>query len=129
MGDVVRVFTKGAPDMVLELCANAEGPEGVVGIDDECAVPIQLIQGEETEGDALPFRELYERTVKHFAKQAYRTLLICYKDITVEDFEALKADNNDFETDADRECLETDLTAIGIFGLQDPLRETIVGSI
>ena len=41
----------------------------------------------------------------------------------------MKADNNDFEKDEDRECMEQDLTAVGIFGLQDPLRDTIVSSI
>lgn len=47
----------------------------------------------------------------------------------MEDFEALKAENNDFEKAEDRDCLETGLTAVGIFGLQDPLRPTIVSSI
>jgi len=42
----------------------------------------------------------------------------------------LKADNNNFEKADDRECLETGgLEAIGIFALQDPLRESIKGSI
>jgi magnesium-transporting ATPase (P-type) len=45
------------------------------------------------------------------------------------DYEALKAANNDFVAEKDREVLETDLEAIGIFGLQDPLRSTIVDSI
>jgi magnesium-transporting ATPase (P-type) len=49
--------------------------------------------------------------------------------MSLDDYEQLKASNNDFEKEADRECLETDLEAIGIFGLQDPLRDTIVDSI
>jgi len=44
----------------------------------------------------------------------------------MEEFEGLKSDNNNFEKADDRTCLETDLTAIAIFGLQDPLRPTIV---
>lgn len=35
----------------------------------------------------------------------------------MDEYETLKAGNNDFEKEADRECLETDLEAIGIFGL------------
>jgi len=46
-----------------------------------------------------------------------------------ETFNQLKEANNDFEKEADRECLECDLEAIGIFGLQDPLRDTIIDSI
>jgi len=33
------------------------------------------------------------------------------------EYEAMKAENNDFEKDVDRECLETDLTAVGIWGI------------
>lgn len=44
-------------------------------------------------------------------------------------FDGLKRQHNNFEKEADREVLETDLEAIGIFGLQDPLRPTIVESI
>jgi len=47
----------------------------------------------------------------------------------MEAYEQLKADNNDFATDEDRLTLEENLTAIGIFGLQDPLRKTIESSI
>lgn len=45
------------------------------------------------------------------------------------EFESLKAANNSFEKESDREILEDHLEAVGIFGLQDPLRPTIVDSI
>ena len=45
-----------------------------------------------------------------------------YKDMSMAEFEQIKADNNDFEKEGDREVLECNLTAYGIFGLQDPLR-------
>ena len=41
----------------------------------------------------------------------------------------MKASNNNFEKEKDREILEQDLIAICVFGLQDPLRPTIVDSI
>jgi hypothetical protein len=37
--------------------------------------------------------------------------------MSLAEFEELKANNNNFEKAEDRECLEKDLTAIGIFGL------------
>jgi magnesium-transporting ATPase (P-type) len=50
--------------------------------------------------------------------------------MSMADYEQLKADHNDFAKDADgQEGLERDLTAYGLFGLQDPLRPEIVGSI
>jgi len=41
----------------------------------------------------------------------------------------MKADNNGFESDEDKVCLEENLTAIGVFGIQDPLRDGIVESV
>lgn len=46
-----------------------------------------------------------------------------------QEYEALKSANNDFESEKDRQVLEQDLIAIGIFGIQDPLRDTIVASV
>jgi magnesium-transporting ATPase (P-type) len=43
--------------------------------------------------------------------------------MSTEAFEALKAENNDFDTKEDRRVLEQDLVAVGLFGLQDPLRD------
>ena len=45
------------------------------------------------------------------------------------EYNRIKAANNNFDKEEDKEVLEQDLTAIGIFGLQDPLRDTIVASI
>lgn len=75
------------------------------------------------------YRGLFDRTVKKFAKQAYRTLLITYRDMSMSEYESIKASNNEFAKESDKEVLEEGLTAIGIFGLQDPLRDTIVSSI
>jgi Ca2+ transporting ATPase len=49
--------------------------------------------------------------------------------MTMREFEQLKEANNDFEEDKDRDVLEQELIAVGIFGLQDPLRDTIVASV
>ena len=49
--------------------------------------------------------------------------------MSMSEYNRIKAANNNFEKEEDKEVLEQDLTAIGIFGLQDPLRDTIVASI
>ena len=50
--------------------------------------------------------------------------------MTIDEFNQLKSANNEFEKEANREVLETGgLEAIGIFGLQDPLRDSIKDSI
>lgn len=52
-----------------------------------------------------------------FAPKAYRTLLVAYTDMSKSDFENLKAANNNFKKEKDREVLEADLCVAGIFAL------------
>ena len=63
--------------------------------------------------------------VKQYAAKCLRTLLISYVDYPVDEFNAMKEQNNDFKTADDMETVETELTMVGIFGLKDPLREGI----
>mmetsp|Transcript_15972 Transcript_15972/g.26934 ORF Transcript_15972/g.26934 Transcript_15972/m.26934 type:complete len:1163 (-) Transcript_15972:42-3530(-) len=126
----VRVYCKGAPDMLFDLTTGVVCADGSVqSVDDQTLVSEELLNSEESGEVYDTHRNIFERTVKKFAKQAYRTLLITYKDMSMADYEQLKAENNDFEKESDRTVLENGLIAIGIFGLQDPLRGTIVSSI
>jgi len=43
--------------------------------------------------------------------------MIAYTDLTLEAFNELKHDNNNFKSEQDREVLETDLTIVGIYAL------------
>ena len=125
----VRVYCKGAPDMVLDYTTNVICEDGSVqSLDANTYVPAELL-GKDAADTQDTYRGLFERTVKKFANQAYRTLLITYKDMSMADYEALKESSNDFEKEGDRQILEKDLTAVGIFGLQDPLRPSIKESI
>lgn len=102
----------------------------IVNIEDKTEVPFELlVKGENTSGKQDTHMGLLERTVRVFAEEAYRTILVCYRDMTYQQYEELKYNNGGFEKETDKEILERDLTAIGIFGIQDPLRETIVPSI
>ena len=126
----VRLYCKGAPDMVLETTESVLAADGsIANLDDTIAVPAELLFGAEQDGLTDTHRGLFNRTVKKFANQAYRTLLITYRDMSMDQYNSLKAANNDFEKEKDREVLETNLVAIGLFGLQDPLRPTIIESI
>ena len=58
-----------------------------------------------------------------------RTILIAYRFFSHEEFEQIKAETNDFKEISDREVLENDLTAVGIWGIQDPLRDGIKEAI
>jgi len=49
--------------------------------------------------------------------------------MSMDEYERIKSNNNDFEKEDDKEILEDNLVAIGLFGIQDPLRKSIVESI
>jgi magnesium-transporting ATPase (P-type) len=126
----IRLYTKGAPDMLFKKTNKAISADGsVVGMDDTSVVSKELLLPGEEDGVEDTNMNIYERAVKNFANKAYRTILVSYKDMTMEEYNFLKQSNNDFEKEADKECLECELTAVGIFGLQDPLRGTIKDSI
>jgi Ca2+ transporting ATPase len=109
----VRIFVKGAPDFMLNICASYIGKDGS---------QFHLSHEKQEEINNYVVKE-------NFAKQAFRTLLIAYKDISLHEFNELKRWNNNFEKESDREVLERDLCVIGIYGLQDPLRPEIIGSV
>jgi P-type Ca2+ transporter type 2B len=111
--DTVRVFLKGAPEIVMEYCS--------AWIDD---------QGTTNELTEEKRKYIVNDIVTHtFAKRAFRTIMISYADITNKEYETLKAANNNFKTEQDREILENNLTIIGIYALQDPLRDEIIDSV
>jgi Ca2+ transporting ATPase len=47
----------------------------------------------------------------------------------MDQYNALKRENNEFQAERDREVLEAGLTVIGIYALQDPLRDEIKESV
>lgn len=156
----VRVYTKGAPDVLYaknpeiveqktkqeqeanpklsltEARARAEKNSGY-GLVRYVAVPggkadwYDNATNEQTTPDSLDelmrlqgrsgqtpqVEDIFQSTVKDFACQAYRTILCCYKDMSMRDYEAVKAANNNFETTTDRQAIEKDLIAIGLFGI------------
>lgn len=75
----VRVYTKGAPDMLFEKLAGVQNIEGnVVEMEDDSTAPEELGGGEHSQ------LEILEKTVKYFADQAYRTILVCYRDMSMD---------------------------------------------
>lgn len=64
-----------------------------------------------------------------FARKAYRTLLIAHADYSMDEYQKIKEANNGFVHEQDREALEQNLILIGIYALQDPLRDEIIPSV
>lgn len=111
--DTVRVYIKGAPEIILEMCTRTIGVDG------------QTKSMDDTEKEYI----LNDVTVGSFAKQGYRCLAFAHKDMSVDEFNQLKEDHNNFTSEADRESIERDFTFTVLFGLNDPLREHILESV
>jgi len=109
----VRVFVKGAPEIVIDKCVAMLGQRGET----------QELTPEKRD------RIIYEDVVKKFARKCYRTLLLAYADYDEARWEELRAANNNFATVEDREAAEQGLTLVGIVGLQDPLRPGITEAV
>jgi len=99
------MFCKGAPDMLFDRCnqillpSENDGSSQILPIEDETAVLEDLLTMEEADDTNDSYRGILDRIVHNFANQAYRTILISYKDMSMDDYEQFKAENNDFETD------------------------------
>lgn len=55
--------------------------------------------------------------------------MIAHAELSFDEYEQLKKENNNFHSEKDREVLEKNLTVVGIYALQDPLRNEIVESV
>ena len=88
-GNRIRVFCKGAPEIVIEKCSNYIGENGQVKqmdqqYRDHCTGKIQL----------------------DYAKKCLRTLLVSHVDYTRQQWDALSSQNNNWETTEDMENVE-----------------------
>jgi magnesium-transporting ATPase (P-type) len=111
--DFVRIYIKGAPEIVVSKCSRTFHVDGKV-------IPMDDDQTNYILNDIL---------IQKFTTAGYRTLAFAYKDLPIEDFENLKSDYNGFAKEEDRQVLEKDLTFIGLFALHDPLREKVNRSV
>jgi Ca2+ transporting ATPase len=111
----IRVFCKGAPEIVFKFCDKYMNEEGN-------AVELSEEKKAQITKDVI---------TEQFAKNALRTILVTYVDYTVEEYNQLKEENNGFKTAEDRAAIENErnLTAVAIFALEDPLRDEIKGAI
>ena len=80
--EMARVYTKGAPDMLFPMLSGVlDSDMGLHGLDEQTTY----------DGQECTEIEKLNLAVKKFASQAYRTILITKKDMTMDEFNDLKA--------------------------------------
>ena len=104
----VRVYCKGAPEMVIKFCTTMVGPNGA-----------KTDLGQDKKD------EIITNVVNGFASKTYRTMLVSYADYTAQEWDDLKRSNNDFKKGDDKAVTEKNLCLVAIFALKDPLREGV----
>ncbi|CAD7952894.1 unnamed protein product [Amoebophrya sp. A25] len=118
-GSGYRVYIKGASEIVLSLCT-------------------QKYDGQNDSVEAFPDTDktaVIARVVTPFAKMSLRTIGLAYKDIPVGssvDFEAMLSDEEAVKLtgqNAETYAQETELTFLGLVGIEDPLRDTVTAAI
>jgi magnesium-transporting ATPase (P-type) len=113
MEDTVRIYVKGAPEIIVNKCIRTFNVDGK-------KVPMSDEQLSYIIDDII---------TKKFTTQGYRCLAFAYKDIPLSDFENLRSQHGNFESDTDKLVLEKDLTFLGVFALQDDLRDKVLRSV
>ena len=99
--DLIRIYIKGAPEIIVSRCTRTFDLEG----------DSQTLKDGEIE-------KIYQEVLHDsITTKGFRGLAIAFKDLTIEEFENLKSQYNNFTTEADREVLERNLTFIAIFAL------------
>lgn len=100
--DKVVIFAKGASEIMLGLCTQRYGSQGVEEL------------SEEGQNDIL------RHTINRYASEALRTMTFAYKVISEDEIEQARED---------KEFCETDLTLLAIVGIEDPLRPGVAQAV
>lgn len=98
-----RIYTKGATEVVLGLCNKMKRLDGSVASLDSNQKDI-----------------IGSSIIEKYASQGYRTLCMSYRDVECSAEEISKWSDDD---------VETDLTCIGIVGIEDPVRKEVPDAI
>mmetsp|Transcript_23024 Transcript_23024/g.31395 ORF Transcript_23024/g.31395 Transcript_23024/m.31395 type:complete len:541 (+) Transcript_23024:427-2049(+) len=100
---IVRVYVKGAPEIVIEKCSHFFGPTG--GLQHMKDSDLQYV--------------LNDCLKENMASQGLRTLAFSYRDFEEQEFERM------LETDQLTEQLEQNMTFTCLMALEDPLRDRV----
>jgi Ca2+ transporting ATPase len=109
MDDIIRVYVKGAPEKIIDKCTKTYAVDGTRA---------------HLDNDQLNYIK-NDIISQQFTSKGYRAIMFAYKDLNIDEFEKLKRQCNNFQTEQDREALENNLCFVAAFALQDELRDKV----
>ena len=90
MDDIIRIYVKGAPEKIIDKCTKTYAVDGTRA---------------HLDNDQLNYIK-NDIISQHFTSKGYRAIMFAYKDLNIDEFEKLKRQCNNFQTEQDREALE-----------------------
>ncbi|KAK7430778.1 plasma membrane calcium [Neonectria magnoliae] len=108
-----RAYAKGASEILLEKCNSTLGSVSQAELD---VVPI-------TTED----REMFNLIISSYAGQTLRTIASSYRDFESWPPEGAASEEN--PKDADFNAVHQEMTLIGIYGIKDPLRPSVIDAL
>lgn len=112
-GDKYRVYVKGASEIVLGRCSKV----------------ITDVSGDEISTADLTKEdtETFQNTITSYANQTLRTIGSSYRDF--DSWPPPDYSKKDDDTAASFDAIHKDMTLVAIYGIKDPLRESVIGAI
>ena len=122
-----RLYTKGAPEMVLRICKDVMLPDGSFK---ELTGTFQEDSKGNLEGSGSR-KKLVQHCIYPMARQALRVLAFAYRDFdTAPDWDAVcQYATEEQKGVGDCPVIENDLTLIGLLGFQDPVRPEVPDAV
>ncbi|CAI4216842.1 unnamed protein product [Parascedosporium putredinis] len=111
--DKYRVYVKGASEIVLGRCSKV----------------ITDVSGDEISTADLTKEdtETFQNTITSYANQTLRTIGSSYRDF--DSWPPPDYSKKDDDTAASFDAIHKDMTLVAIYGIKDPLRESVIGAI
>ena len=101
-GDNHRIYAKGAPDFMLELCSHVMTSDGrIIDLTEE-------------------IKQEFMAKIEAYANESLRTMLLTYADLQGSEVDDMWKDAL---------AVEKNLTVLGLVGIQDPLRDEVIEAI
>ncbi len=126
-GQTTRVIVKGAPEVVIPMCTSSLDSYAQVSSFDGAGQQGNNYFSETVVKDVIlgssPVSADNRESVND--PTGLKALTFAYLDIGTQEFESLKMEQGNFESEQSRRYIEQNLTMIATVGLSDPLREGI----
>ena len=119
--DIVRVYVKGAPEIVVKACKNTYDKEDAMTEEGEKYQRALKVPMSDEAKD-----KIMDHMKNDMTKHALRAIAFSYTDMSTSDFEGvMRSMSGEIDSEEEISKLESDQTFLALVGLKDPSRDNI----